>query len=153
MRGFIDDEPEYKLERYGDGASQSAFVRGFIDDVWLADNDQRMPESQSAFVRGFIDDCRSRWSAPSSSTSLNPRSCAASSMTRLGDARIIAVATSQSAFVRGFIDDAPRGCRSCSSTSSQSAFVRGFIDDAVRRRHPERHGESQSAFVRGFIDD
>ena len=36
--------------------SQSAFVRGFIDDVVKAAVESRHDLSQSAFVRGFIDD-------------------------------------------------------------------------------------------------
>ena len=36
--------------------SQSAFVRGFIDDEELKDAVRHSVESQSAFVRGFIDD-------------------------------------------------------------------------------------------------
>ena len=38
-----------------EGQSQSAFVRGFIDDLALY-RETGEPESQSAFVRGFIDD-------------------------------------------------------------------------------------------------
>ena len=63
--------------------SQSAFVRGFIDDniLGISAGGYSM-RSQSAFVRGFIDDLiskphmrvRGNWR-------LNPRSCAASSMT------------------------------------------------------------------------
>ena len=37
--------------------------------------------SQSAFVRGFIDDTERSTSEGDSAPSLNPRSCAASSMT------------------------------------------------------------------------
>ena len=36
--------------------SQSAFVRGFIDDQALNDLAAMDSSSQSAFVRGFIDD-------------------------------------------------------------------------------------------------
>ena len=63
--------------------SQSAFVRGFIDDRRLAGLSYHGSDSsQSAFVRGFIDD-RPTFSAPTGGrSSLNPRSCAASSMTR-----------------------------------------------------------------------
>ena len=39
-------------------------------------------KSQSAFMRGFIDDWRERQEADGVLDSLNPRSCAASSMTR-----------------------------------------------------------------------
>ena len=45
--------------------SQSAFVRGFIDDrrrrpvAWTC-----VPRSQSAFVRGFIDDNWHTWVEP-----------------------------------------------------------------------------------------
>ena len=42
----------YRLE------SQSAFVRGFIDDVMQEDAILNTEASQSAFVRGFIDDAR-----------------------------------------------------------------------------------------------
>ena len=67
---------------------------------------ERARESQSAFVRGFIDDSPTPGSRRTKTSSLNPRSCAASSMT--GDVHGIAnvdVGVSQSAFVRGFIDD------------------------------------------------
>ena len=67
-------------------------------------NGNKSPTSQSAFVRGFIDD-RSTARTRVGRTCLNPRSCAASSMTPRpvggGAARLL----SQSAFVRGFIDD------------------------------------------------
>jgi len=36
--------------------SQSAFVRGFIDDKQFCENLRDAFTSQSAFVRGFIDD-------------------------------------------------------------------------------------------------
>ena len=36
--------------------SQSAFVRGFIDDPGPRPAERRIGASQSAFVRGFIDD-------------------------------------------------------------------------------------------------
>ena len=61
--------------------SQSAFVRGFIDDeIRISDNSLAL-QSQSAFVRGFIDD---------------------------DGGQVLATPNykvSQSAFVRGFIDD------------------------------------------------
>ena len=38
--------------------SQSAFVRGFIDDLEREDEAMDMIRSQSAFVRGFIDDLK-----------------------------------------------------------------------------------------------
>jgi len=38
------------------GTSQSAFVRGFIDDPSFSDDSFDDAPSQSAFVRGFIDD-------------------------------------------------------------------------------------------------
>ena len=57
MRGFIDDEEEDEEELFA------------------------LQESQSAFVRGFIDDCELIRTASAPSASLNPRSCAASSMT------------------------------------------------------------------------
>ena len=40
--------------------SQSAFVRGFIDDERALPNGQTLVVSQSAFVRGFIDDAWAR---------------------------------------------------------------------------------------------
>ena len=43
---------------------------------------------------------------------LNPRSCAASSMTIAGKCDDLAIALSQSAFVRGFIDDSRPSGRS-----------------------------------------
>ena len=62
--------------------SQSAFMRGFIDDVWtMVDGGHRPEASQSAFMRGFIDDEEMSARAPLSLRGLNPRSCAASSMT------------------------------------------------------------------------
>jgi len=61
-------------------SSQSAFVRGFIDDVMLCVGMFDVMASQSAFVRGFIDDTGSSHAAKS-------------------------LVGSQSAFVRGFIDD------------------------------------------------
>ena len=56
-------------------------------------------------MRGFIDDCY--WNGPVATLerSLNPRSCAASSMTRVHPLDIPLWDMSQSAFVRGFIDD------------------------------------------------
>ena len=39
------------------------------------------PRSQSAFVRGFIDDLGKRYTYSDDDLCLNPRSCAASSMT------------------------------------------------------------------------
>ena len=69
--------------RHRSRESQSAFVRGFIDDLakWKAGTDVGR-RSQSAFVRGFIDDTRKSKCSALSSRSLNPRSCAASSMTK-----------------------------------------------------------------------
>ena len=58
MRGFIDDAAQ-DWTVVSAAESQSAFVRGFIDDVSfiirLMDNGY---VSQSAFVRGVIDDRR-----------------------------------------------------------------------------------------------
>ena len=62
-------------------ASQSAFVRGFIDDEAAAEFLVEVAGSQSAFVRGFIDDWLLGPSDRCKGYSLNPRSCAASSMT------------------------------------------------------------------------
>ena len=66
--------------------SQSAFMRGFIDDeLREAVRAFFYGESQSAFMRGFIDDPAGRRANTSRrSASLNPRSCAASSMTEDG---------------------------------------------------------------------
>ena len=56
MRGFIDDAAHDKAEAYL-SMSQSAFMRGFIDDVYVeVEEARRAYESQSAFMRGFIDD-------------------------------------------------------------------------------------------------
>ena len=44
----------------GSATSQSAFVRGFIDDARLGASLRGRLESQSAFVRGFIDDKEER---------------------------------------------------------------------------------------------
>ena len=87
--------------------SQSAFVRGFIDDAALfVIIIVGGLVSQSAFVRGFIDDVPPLLIVTKPGTPcLNPRSCAASSMTaRLASSDAL-TALSQSAFVRGFIDD------------------------------------------------
>jgi len=84
--------------------------------------------SQSAFVRGFIDD-KFGALATRLETSLNPRSCAASSMTS---------PSPQAREGRRGLN--PRSCAASSMTLnrfvvipiqplSQSAFVRGFIDD------------------------
>ena len=111
--------------------------------------------SQSAFVRGFIDGSPRGSSRAACARSLNPRSCAASSMAGEGgyypvidlcvSIRVRArlhrwranppdwssgTSRSQSAFVRGFIDGSTRGM-SRTTPSSQSAFVRGFIDGDV----------------------
>jgi len=97
--------------------SQSAFVRGFIDDALAKSGAVVLPTSQSAFVRGFIDDMRRHFT--------------------LQELR-----ESQSAFVRGFIDDASAETTEARSSSwSQSAFVRGFIDDAGRFPHRSRYRE------------
>ena len=65
VRGFIDDAPARHEARVKATMSQSAFVRGFIDDA-LTDRDAALDKtSQSAFVRGFIDDAdhakKGRW--------------------------------------------------------------------------------------------
>ena len=56
MRGFIDDRWLDAAHLDGAAESQSAFMRGFIDDEedlrgWVLE-----AVSQSAFMRGFIDD-------------------------------------------------------------------------------------------------
>ena len=176
MRGFIDDM--LATIAAAGLTSQSAFVRGFIDDAREILNGLSSQKSQSAFVRGFIDDRQGVAATPAAGASLNPRSCAASSMTgasahlcrastRLNPRSCAAssmtsselkrrapLAVSQSAFVRGFIDDEGRLLRPLRDRRSQSAFVRGFIDDdSAHKRGKEQRNESQSAFVRGFIDD
>ena len=157
--------------------SQSAFVRGFIDDLDGGSSSLDGLLSQSAFVRGFIDDdelgvnwqdavkglnprsCAAssmtwwpeRWSGCSSG--LNPRSCAASSMTERKSRRKSAALVSQSAFVRGFIDD--RGKETdmgdVVSLNPRSCAASSMTADRGAGGRPG-HG-SQSAFVRGFIDD
>ena len=47
--------PETKTQQSAE-KSQSAFVRGFIDDEFAFGVDREPMTSQSAFVRGFIDD-------------------------------------------------------------------------------------------------
>ena len=106
VRGFIDD-PVYRSRHAAEAASlnprscaassmtlqlnnlqtplrlsQSAFVRGFIDDVNGLSSQKLESWSQSAFVRGFIDDWRTKRGRTGRAGRLNPRSCAASSMTR-----------------------------------------------------------------------
>ena len=130
MRGFIDDDVE--AGRFDDPIeSQSAFVRGFIDDWPGRDPLHRCAQlSQSAFVRGFIDDSPFHGVAGTRIRSLNPRSCAASSMTyRSKTAAVAAYGLN------------PRSC-AASSMTGQSVRV-----------PPGSLGMSQSAFVRGFIDD
>ena len=57
VRGFIDDNEDEADFADAMSESQSAFVRGFIDDRPLfLDSSATRPVSQSAFVRGFIDD-------------------------------------------------------------------------------------------------
>ena len=67
--------------------------------------------SQSAFVRGFIDDAAVPVDEARRLPCLNPRSCAASSMTGKMKAPEHYYEVSQSAFVRGFIDDGVRRTR------------------------------------------
>ena len=62
-------------------------------------------QSQSAFVRGFIDDLPALKGTHRTRACLNPRSCAASSMTPCVCYDFMGPDGSQSAFVRGFIDD------------------------------------------------
>ena len=132
--------------------SQSAFVRGFIDDtrrrraVCPASS-----SSQSAFVRGFIDDRAPIFTRSPRLRSLNPRSCAASSMTASSASSPKTTApTSQSAFVRGFIDDHdprrngqanyrrlnPRSCAASSMTHGGAAVrqERCIVSIRVRAR-------------------
>ena len=83
-------------------------MRGFIDDGTRDDERREGGPSQSAFMRGFIDDKRERSNSPNAESSLNPRSCAASSMTCIrSSAGSCPPGRSQSAFMRGFIDDVP----------------------------------------------
>ena len=56
-------------------------MRGFIDDAAGARYSLNAELSQSAFVRGFIDDLSYVSPKAVRNASLNPRSCAASSMT------------------------------------------------------------------------
>ena len=58
-------------------------MRGFIDDRHSVEDGFAIAvRSQSAFVRGFIDDVLALAEKRSITVRLNPRSCAASSMTR-----------------------------------------------------------------------
>ena len=57
--------------------SQSAFVRGFIDDRLRFPTGREREGSQSAFVRGFIDDSTASTPGGRGPRRLNPRSCAA----------------------------------------------------------------------------
>ena len=54
MRGFIDDFTLTSMVLAI--VSQSAFMRGFIDDFGSPDDRTALLASQSAFMRGFIDD-------------------------------------------------------------------------------------------------
>jgi len=56
MRGFIDDVIILILSTLIVGVSQSAFMRGFIDDQRPSGILATPGWSQSAFMRGFIDD-------------------------------------------------------------------------------------------------
>ena len=58
MRGFIDDCITQYAPRTRRGKSQSAFMRGFIDDPPTRTTIVIDRQSQSAFMRGFIDDPR-----------------------------------------------------------------------------------------------
>jgi len=58
MRGFIDDATPGCLGTAFVRLSQSAFMRGFIDDYSDIFRLRPMNVSQSAFMRGFIDDTR-----------------------------------------------------------------------------------------------
>ena len=60
MRGFIDDARWSETgTAFEPLKSQSAFVRGFIDDLHFPLSRLLVEfQSQSAFVRGFIDDAR-----------------------------------------------------------------------------------------------
>ena len=81
MRGFIDDDGTVESNVLNVW-SQSAFMRGFIDDPSGSATSTSTPSaSQSAFMRGFIDDL---------------------SVFHYGT---IGKSMSQSAFMRGFIDD------------------------------------------------
>ena len=57
-------------------------MRGFIDDAAIIDRLTLSSLSQSAFMRGFIDDERPPEPRLRPGPCLNPRSCAASSMTK-----------------------------------------------------------------------
>ena len=81
-------------------------------------------------MRGFIDDLEDRWTSVAKPERLNPRSCAASSMTR-------ARGGSGPRRPSGLN---PRSCAASSMTFEFTSFTIPF-------------GMSQSAFMRGFIDD
>ena len=90
-------------------------------------------------MRGFIDDLERIAFRLEEIESLNPRSCAASSMTQAGIVRPGGRELSQSAFVRGFIDDRsyrvindadypslnPRSCAASSMTGAGRVLIHG----------------------------
>ena len=104
--------------------------------------------SQSAFVRGFIDDRSGRTFLADARSRLNPRSCAASSMTGHGHETAGSARKSQSAFVRGFIDDSacfstcsgprpslnPRSCAASSMTRPRTTPAARWRPVSIRVR-------------------
>ena len=109
--------------------------------------------SQSAFVRGFIDDIRSTPFWRRGTCCLNPRSCAASSMTssiaapcssrRCLNPRSCAASSMTDGVRQVRVRHGRLNPRSCAA-SSMTFLICSFVKDAKA---------SQSAFVRGFIDD
>ena len=104
-------------------------------------------------MRGFIDDENERCAFLNLGQRLNPRSCAASSMTtsRRPALGLVGGLNPRSCAASSMTEDLRAHAEACET--SQSAFVRGFIDDTPRSSAGGRTHESQSAFVRGFIDD
>ena len=88
-------------------------------------------KSQSAFMRGFIDDGREDAGYEYEAAGLNPRSCAASSMTSLETWTVE-------------FDAERLNPRSCAASS---------MTQAASKVHRTQRPGSQSAFMRGFIDD
>ena len=142
----------------------------FIRSAWCM-------TSQSAFMRGFIDDEMPDLVAKKATQSLNPRSCAASSMTS-GSSRTSprgcslnprSCAASSMTSQEGFPGLRVRGLnpRSCAASSmTRSGYPRVSRNDGLNPRScaassmtlknlRPKHSltTSQSAFMRGFIDD
>jgi len=88
-------------------------------------------ESQSAFVRGFIDDTAFRYTQGSAELCLNPRSCAASSMTapETGNASMRACLNPRSCAASSMTDTEMTGDR-----DSQSLNPRSCAASSMTRR-------------------